>query len=173
MRKLLIGAALLISLSPLQAAEQTFEWSFKNFGDYWGYDIISETTISGTFAVDDLNGDGKFEQSELKLFEYQGYDLTTCSGCTISRFSFDPAGALDFGIRRDVSYEYGRSITVVDVGAYYANVFFPYSGEPGEFGGRWVDQTVATVTAVPEPHTYMMLGAGLLALAGAARRRKQ
>lgn len=173
MKKMLAGMALLACLSPLQAAEQQFDWSFRYFGDYWGPDLVDQR-IYGSFIVDDVNADGVFEQSELKGLYYGAVDYVTCAGCTIDRFTFTPNGAIDFKIAQVVENESGWYRTDVDVGRSYGYVFWAsWGGEPSQGGGRWVDQTIATVTAVPEPQTYLMLGAGLLALLGAARKRRR
>ena len=42
----------------------------------------------------------------------------------------------------------------------------------GSYQWLWSDQAKLSVTAVPEPQTWMMLGAGVLLTVGASRRRK-
>ncbi|WP_229427354.1 PEP-CTERM sorting domain-containing protein [Massilia atriviolacea] len=174
MKTLFAGAALLACLTPIQAAEQQFDWSFRYFGESWQSDsTVLDQTIKGTLTVDDVNADGRFDMSELKSLNYSGKDYVSCAGCMVKRFSFVPGGALDFNIEGNWYFDWGSTSNAVDVGrVWYESATYDWTGEPHYYSRHFVSQTVATVNAVPEPQTWLMLGAGLLALGAVVKRRK-
>lgn len=169
-KQLASGAALLACLLPAQAAIQTYEWSFTNFLDLEG-GWPENTSIKGSFTVEDVNGNGAFEASELRSLVYSYTDYVNCAACTISRFSYTPGGTLDFDIRKREYFDWGSASQGINVGHSWEHFSAASGYEPYINGGRWTDNTIASVSAVPEPGTYLMLGAGLLAVAGLARRR--
>ena len=158
------------------AADQAYSWSFQGFTGKHGGPHLPDVKITGQFVVDDLNQDGVFDLSELKAFTYDGVSPQLCitAGnveCQVSAFSYDPAGTLSF------NYEYRRRSDGsgrhewIDTGANFGYAWS--SGWDGEdYSYQWDAQTIGTVTAVPEPHAYLMFGAGAMLLAARARRRR-
>jgi hypothetical protein len=169
-KQLASGAALLACLLPAQAAIQTYDWSFTNFLDLEG-GYPEATSIKGRFSVDDVNGDGAFDKSELRSFVYSYTNYVGCAVCTIDRFAWTPGGPLDFAVYKRETFDWGHSSSSVDVGNNWGEFSAASGYEPYINGGRWTGNTIGLVSAVPEPGTYLMLGMGLLALAGLARRR--
>ncbi|MFP5390502.1 MAG: PEP-CTERM sorting domain-containing protein [Gammaproteobacteria bacterium] len=105
--------------------------------------------------------------------EYRGYTYPACSQCTIGWFTWTPGSAPDFYINRredsDTSY-YSESVWTGSNYGFFAGSYG--GGEPYIGGGRWTENVTWKVTPVPEPQTWLMLGAGLLAVGAAARRRQ-
>jgi hypothetical protein len=178
LKKLLCGAALVSCALSAQAEVRVFNYSYTNF--YYNY---SETnnTFTGQFSVEDKNGDGVYGMSELLTFDFNREGYLPCSGgsyfvdvtCSIRRFSYQPGGQLDFSMEKSIRSDSGDSGFSVTSGAYFAYTYWPPVGGPPATGVyQWTDYTYLSIAAVPEPQTWMMFSAGLLALAGAARRRR-
>ncbi|NHZ35228.1 PEP-CTERM sorting domain-containing protein [Massilia rubra] len=174
LRYLACAATAFMFLSPAQAALQSYDWSFTGGFSYPGLDgFPRDTTLKGTFTVDDLNADGKFDKSELQSLSYFGHEYTNCAECTIDSFLWVPGSAPKFDLSRSNytgPYYYSHSLQTGvkfrDFGGVYGQ------GEPYSSGGDWTPDVTWKVSAVPEPQTWLMLGAGLLAIGAAVRRRK-
>jgi hypothetical protein len=182
MKKLLCALALGACATSAQAALQTFDWSFQGFQNSSGVFHADKWAI-GRFVVDDVNADGRFVASELRSFFFVGTEFMQCAPspnrpCWISGFSYTPGRQLDV----DVGVGHNSTNTASFIG------FKSIDGQAGMFEHMrmddwWsetqymsTDQTrfsIVEVGAVPEPQTYLMFGAGMLALAGIARRRAQ
>ena len=164
-------SALLVSLAsaPAQAAVQVYDWSFAPFDVQEGGS--SGNRLAGTLRVDDADGDGRFTQSELLSLVIDGTEYAHCppvnSGpCGFQGFSYAPATGLNF--RLHSREELGESIynmTVVTGDFWSRSAFYP-EGAPYISLSVWTEQTRLTLSPVPEPHTYLMLGLGLLATFG-------
>ena len=175
-------AACVLALSALttQAAEQAYEFSYTGaiLNDVW------DATLStgGKFVVDDLNGDGVFTLPEVKSFTYKFPAEQHCGEeritCTLSSFNYDPNGTLNLWY--SYSERHGNGSPPYDGGSISDTIavepgfrFWSHAFDLGEGSYttyHMTDDTKFAISAVPEPHSYLMLGAGLLAL-GALRRR--
>lgn len=102
-----------------------------------------------------------------------------CTGvreCSLRSFSYTPGTTLNFDAVDSVEYgEYGSGWTRYGY-AYRATDSFSFVEESDRSQPRSADylftaDTEFAISPVPEPHTYLMLGAGL-ALLGAAKRRR-
>ncbi|NHZ39746.1 PEP-CTERM sorting domain-containing protein [Massilia aquatica] len=173
LRYLACAATAFMFAAPAHAALQTYDWTFN--GGFLGLESGSpfDGMLQGTFTVDDVNADGKFDKAQLQALSYNGKNYPTCDGCSISSFSWMPGSAPEFSIyfRKETSEYYSsESLTT---GQSYGFSSGSYSGgAPSIAGGRWTSDVTYKVSAVPEPQTWLMLGAGLLAIGAAVRRRK-
>ncbi|QPI53391.1 PEP-CTERM sorting domain-containing protein [Massilia antarctica] len=176
-KKPLLALALMSGALSASAATQTYDWSYKGFtyneegsGRIGVFDPAIE--VDGRFVVDDKNADGKFSVDEVLSFVHAGRDFTKGYD-SVQQFSFTPGGTLNFtagAAWHDDIYSYGL---VIVTGEYIGYGFHdPVGGRHGSATWLWSDQTKLTVTAVPEPQTWMMLGAGVLLAVGASRRQK-
>ncbi len=168
--------ALVLSLGTVtaQAAVQVYDWSYTGFrieeggssGDY----------LAGQFTVDDANADGSFARSELLSFIIDGKDYAGCppvtSGpCGFHDFSYAPGTGLYF---RSHSSEVRDGL---NSGLLMLGTDFPYrpfypEGAPFITFSRWTEQTRFSISPVPEPQTYLMLGVGLLGMVGVSMWRR-
>lgn len=165
------------------AAEQTYEFTFTGARPLYG---VFDATIStgGSFVVDDLNGDGVFTLPEVTAFTYDAQTAQNCGTsplitCTLSAFNYDPNSTLTLEYRYSHrSSDPGTppfgggsvsdSISITSGYSYWGH-FFDF-GEGSYDIYEVTPETRLSVSAVPEPQTYLMLGAGLLAV-GALHRR--
>lgn len=175
--KLATCAALTLCALSANAADQAYEWSFQGFVGKDSNVFEPESRISGQFIVNDLNQDGNFDLSELKSFTYDTIGQRPCGNsgnitCALSTFSYQPNGALSFNYELRETTSWSGTHFFINTGTNWGRAFWTGT-DGGDYGNYWSPETVMTVTAVPEPHSYLMLGAGLLALAGFTRRRNR
>ncbi|WP_229423787.1 PEP-CTERM sorting domain-containing protein [Massilia frigida] len=174
--KLASCAALTLCALTANAADQAYEWSFQGFAYKGGPDFFPDAKITGQFVVNDLNQDGIFDLTEVKSFTYDMVGKQPCINagnitCSLSTFSYNPAGALSFDYEFRRSSESSGHHDWVHSGKNWGYAMW-WGGDGEDVGYTWDARTVATITAVPEPHSYLMLGAGLLSLAAFTRRRR-
>ncbi|NHZ36387.1 PEP-CTERM sorting domain-containing protein [Massilia sp. CCM 8692] len=170
-RHFLCAAATALCLVPAHAAVKTYDWSFT--GGFLEYGYPKDATLRGSFIVNDLDANGKFDTSELVSLKYSFKDYVKCSGCTIDSFAWTPGRAPEFSIH--YSYYDGGDFSMSEMlhtGVGYGFSVHSGSNEPYYGGGNWTPDVKWSVTAVPEPQTWLMLGAGLFAIGSVARRRK-
>ncbi|NHZ40853.1 PEP-CTERM sorting domain-containing protein [Massilia aquatica] len=169
-RHLLCAAATALCLVPAHAAVKTYDWSFT--GGFLEYGYPKEATLQGSFTVNDLDANGAFDKSELVSLEYAGRDFVSCSSCTLYSFAWTPGQAPAFYINSSFSDGYSYLRQTLHTGESYSFFYNYGEGEPYYGGGDWTPAVTWSVTAVPEPQTWLMLGAGVFAIGAAARRRK-
>lgn len=173
--KTICTLALLASSLSAHAATQTFEFKYSN-PDWYG-------PLAGSFSADDVNGDNVFSKSELTSFRLDQQDWFQCRSwqtCEIAEFSYQPGGKVELeaswrdndGTRSawyQLPGDYYAKYQVLSYcdgqgGCYYNEDIFYYTAK--------TTFSITNTTPVPEPQAWLMLGAGLAVLGGAARRRR-
>jgi len=167
------GALLAVAMSMPDAQAQS-SWSFN----YTGFEVDGvfnpALRVNGWFAGGDWNGDGVIEQSEITRFVWDGLiyepaDGDYCHGgyyCALSGFRYSLDGQLDFTLdwlyRGDMGYAAGLAVA----GEYIDSAGWASGGESTGRVWRWTEQTRFAVNSppVPEPHRYLLLAGGLLAV---------
>lgn len=178
-RSLVLGAALAASTLDAQALERRFDWTFSGFisedGGFQGND-----TLSGYFVVEHASGAGSYDKSALREFWVEGINFAACpllaaTHCSFSDFSYVIGGDLHFKTFIGAVYPLSHWNFSVATGDEWSRSSYPLGSEPFYSINRWSDDTQFSIVATPapEPHTYLMMGVGLAALLGAARRRRR
>lgn len=181
MKTVLIAAVLATTALAARAETMGYDFTYQGFSVWTPEhpDLVwsPETTLTGTVAGNDLNGDHKITYSELTKLIINGVDFKNCPAdayCTWEVADFGPGmsgfmlgadykepGPWDTSLYTRYRIFEGSSLTIEQSTDIY--VFRAYR----------TDQTMLTaVPHVPEPSAYLMLGAGLVIAAAAARRRR-
>ncbi|MCE3607108.1 PEP-CTERM sorting domain-containing protein [Massilia sp. P8910] len=180
-KKLLCALALGALAVSAQAATQTFDWSFSGFDNMRTGAFDAAKSVSGRFVVDDVNADGRFAATELRAFLFMGTDFVKCTPapgeqCEVTGFSYAPGKQPNFHTRlgySDADTAQLRGVISIDgqVGVFEHMRMLDWWTETQFQSNQQTRFSIAEVSAVPEPQTYLMFGVGMLALAGIARRR--
>lgn len=176
MLKRTFGALVLLSCGlTAQAAMQTFDFSYSS--PEWG------EVHAGKFSADDVNADGIFSKDEVATFRFDHVNFLPGPGYgtrSIDSFSYQPGGTLAFIARWSDSSNHNGYFNFPgnsNEWAYYESSFWCdgmggcYWPERFEHGSDNVTFSITNTTPVPEPESWLMLGAGL-AVVGVARRRR-
>lgn len=187
MLKKILAVGVLTSTLSVPAA-QAGEWSFtySTFRDAGTGILDPNYRVSGSFTGEDTNHNGWLERDELTSLNLastmmSSRDYMLCGmiwepgvQCSVNSFSYQIGHGLFINTRMDYHDEFGMHYSGTSFNSQvsdYNYAFSPWDSFSKEM--QIVPQTRVEITAaVPEPETYAMLGAGLLLLSAAARRRK-
>ena len=194
MIKKLIGALALMGCAmSSQAAVQGYDWSYTGLTPHWssesapwGEDGAFDPTakVSGRFFAEDLDKNGTFSLSEVTDFSVSGQSMMNCTApleCGLRGFSYTPGAALEFYAVDSVQYGQWGSGWSRTTHYYRTDDGFSTVEENdwSTSGGRAYSNlikpetkfAISAISAVPEPQTWLMLGAGI-ALLGVVKRRR-
>lgn len=198
MRTILLATLFAASASSAHAAPTTWNFSYTGFdATTRTIDLMSdldETThvarpdlsIGGHFTGFDDNHDGTIGLSELKGFDFNGFDYMGCmaspspySHCNIERFSFTAdgkgGGTLDFSAAWSGNDEfYSGWSGSATAGKRISDIAYNRYSETDKYYD-WTSATqfsIAPAAPVPEPSSGVMAIAGVLAIAATARARR-
>ncbi|HEX8614329.1 MAG TPA: PEP-CTERM sorting domain-containing protein [Telluria sp.] len=189
-KKLMGALALMGCAMSSQAAVQGYDWSFTGFLPHWasetspwGYDgdFDPTATVTGRFFADDLDKNGSFSLSEVTAFSVSGQSKLNCTAperCGLRSFSYTPGAALEFYAFDTAAYGQWGNGWSSTTHYYRTDTGFTTLDENdwSSSGGRsysklLTPETKFAISAVPEPQTWLMLGAGI-ALLGVVKRRR-
>lgn len=193
MLKKLLYAGMLAACCSLAHADtpalSKYEFSWTGFQPYPDPNFYPDLTVHGTFAGVDANHNHVIELGELTELSIRGTEFVGChyntgdNSCGVSMFSFSQQGGLQLHAQQTIYYsppgpdDWSASSETYHLGTPGDANYMEYSSFGRMYNESWgwafTPQTVITVTAVPEPQSWLMLGAGLLLLSQAARRRKR
>ncbi|MDQ1922509.1 PEP-CTERM sorting domain-containing protein [Massilia pseudoviolaceinigra] len=190
-KKMMCGLALMGCALSSHAQVQGFDWSYSGFvpvfstasspqPQYGPFD--PNYVLKGRFYAEDRDHNGTFSGSELISFTIYGNSFLNCTGsvrCGMSDFSYTPGSVLNFDTYSVTQTgQWGTGWWEQTVHSYRANDSFysVYETDWNPNGGsvyrhNFTPETKFAISAVPEPQTWLMLGAGI-ALLGAAKRRR-
>lgn len=130
----------------------TFDASFL------GSNLYSYGTTAGVLAMVGYRADHSVVENYFEL-----------GGLTNDGFAFAPFQSYDgFGQQSFVAVEFFAYECVTDTQNCWA-----YTNGLGQFAIDNIALTTSAVSAVPEPSSWLLMGAGMLGVVGAARRRRQ
>jgi hypothetical protein len=136
-----------------------------------GADVETTSQVSGSLASGYVIGNGEYSNSLLHAVDFGG---VLRFNVTFSGDNTDPSGS-GYGSLFAV-YAYNTGFTT-DLGNSAADdrrlvsaTWSPATGTGGTLAYQSYS-SVATISAVPEPSSWLMLGIGAMLVAGAARRR--
>ncbi|OFA03430.1 PEP-CTERM sorting domain-containing protein [Duganella sp. HH101] len=178
LKKLLVIACVAATCASATAAPVAYNFSYtgalRNYAfpgaDTW----ISDYRIAGSFTGEDKDHNGVISETEVSSLKIEGTDIDNTEyiqqgncNCRMDQFSFK---------LKEQSLYFAASYTDWrDTYSWITNtgVFIPLEHGQYYLSYYFTPDTVYTLTAVPEPSTYAMMGAGLLGLAAIQRRRKK
>lgn len=181
-KALIIGALAVWVPAHADAAQWRFTWTGFNFENAQESYFDPDFTVAGTFSGIDTDGDGAISLAEVTELTIgsRDYANVNCSAgldvCSLPHFYYSAAEGLSLVAQHD-GYTYTELGGLIHVSHYAIDTSLAIShddmlGGDGSYSYYFTPQTVTTITAaVPEPQAYAMFGAGMLLLAGAARRR--
>jgi hypothetical protein len=131
-----------------------------------GYNITSGTIFMSGLADTNLDGTGVLVQNIGQVFKTGGGTNVDASGTDSLLFPFTDQ-LVDINGLFLFRMDSGEGAALGSLNAIWGN----NQGGYGMFGGNWTLNDSGVLTATPEPRSLLLLGTGLLGLAGMARRR--
>ncbi|MQA19916.1 PEP-CTERM sorting domain-containing protein [Rugamonas rivuli] len=177
LKKILAIAFAAATCASATATPVTYNFSYVGAGlnePYSGPDRwISDYRIAGSFSGEDKDHNGVISETEVSSLKIEGTDIdnteyiqqSNCH-CSMELFSFK---LKEQNLFFAASYTSWRGVYSL-----ITNTAVHIPTDPPNYSTYYfTPDTIYTLTAVPEPSTYAMMGAGLLGLAIAQRRRKK
>lgn len=180
-KNILIGTLAACCMSANAADTQTWNFEWSGYFEADGSNVPVHRTFRGSFSAVDLNADQIILTDELTAFTIQDNSLMPCrtTECEVGDFTYSGSNNLSF-YASQYSYDPGSEGWPAESNERYWDTFLGAVVEV-HCSGTGCDNIEVlnalpgdrmTVTlAVPEPGTYLMLGAGLMGL-GIFHRRK-
>lgn len=180
MKKLLTTGALLLSCACAHASPISWGFSYTGFFDEEAGQFLTDATIHGSFKGNDLNRDGILAKDELLSLVIGELDYIACAAgsnayyqCGATSFSFSPDAGLHFAVGsygNDPEGWVGGGSLITTGDQHYAYDYNPYNTHERHL--RWTADTQLTMMSqAPEPATWAMFAAGLVAVGWRARRQ--
>ena len=177
----LFSVAVLAGACAAAGAAETWTFAYTGFLDSADNTFKPDRQLLGSFTGYDSNSDGIMERAEITSLFLNGKDYVACATdsnafytCGASKFSYSTLSGLSFSAGesgRDPEGWVGGSHYFISGDGEYRYRYRP--GHDENQSWRWTSQTGFSITSpTPEPGTWAMLGAGLLVMAWAGRRRR-
>ncbi|HEX8614328.1 MAG TPA: PEP-CTERM sorting domain-containing protein [Telluria sp.] len=189
LKKMICAMALMGSALSSQAAVQGFDWTYTGFLPSYASEsspapqygpFNPNHVLQGRFYAEDLDNNGTFSTAEVTSFTIYGKSYMDCTGarrCDLFNLSYTPGSLLQFdAYDSTVSGTWGSGWWETTTRSYLAGASFytVYENEwslASTYRYTFTPETKFAISPVPEPQTWLMLGAGM-ALLGAVKRRR-
>ncbi|WP_229262740.1 PEP-CTERM sorting domain-containing protein [Duganella radicis] len=171
-------AVIIAAAASAHAEEKTFDIVYQGLYSVDDHVFQPDKTLKVTLTVDDLDGNGDYSENEVKALKASHIDYK--GSCTVEHcleyFNWVRGSLPDYSAAYHSFDGFYNELTIVNPGVEYREFVQSNFGFRYDLTWHWTADTQTTITqisAVPEPSSYAMLGAGLASLALVARRRRK